>query len=160
MENYKLRTEPNINDLSAVRNILQSSGFFRPDEVDVAVELVQERLEKGAESGYEFIFMDIDDRTVAYVCYGLIPCSLISYDLYWIGTHQDYRNKGLGKIILKETEESVRKLNGKAIYIETSSKEMYLPTQKFYVNNNYELKFIYEDFYDIGDSKFVYVKRF
>jgi len=156
---YKLRYEAKQSDLQSVDEILRSTDFFREDEIEVAVELVQERLDKGKESGYEFVFLDIDEKTVAYVCFGLIPCSLISYDLYWIGTHQDYRGKGMGKIILLETEKIVKELGGKAIYIETSSKQKYLPTQKFYENNNYDLKFVYEDFYDVGDSKFVYVKK-
>lgn len=156
---HKLRYEAQQSDLQSVAEILKSTDFFRPDEIEVAVELVQERLDKGVESGYEFVFLDIDDKTVAYVCFGLIPCSLISYDLYWIGTHQNYRGIGLGKIILLETEKLVKQLGGKAIYIETSSKQKYLPTQKFYENNNYDLKFVYDDFYDVGDSKFVYVKK-
>jgi ribosomal protein S18 acetylase RimI-like enzyme len=156
---YKIRCEVKPSDIKAVEEIIKSTGFFRNDEVDVAVELVQERLDKGVESGYDFVFIDIDNKTVAYSCYGLIPCSLISYDLYWIATHQDYRNKGLGKIVLTETENQIRKSGGKAMYIETSSKEKYIPTQKFYENNNCELKISFEDFYDIGDSKFVYVKK-
>lgn len=157
--NYKLRYEVKSSDLMDVAEIIKSSGFFRDDEIDVAVELVKERLDKGAESGYEFVFIEIEGKTIGYSCFGLIPCSLISWDLYWIATHNNFRGKGLGKIVLTETENRVRKAGGKAIYIETSSKEKYLPTQKFYENNNCELKICFDDFYDIGDGKLVYVKK-
>jgi len=156
---YKIRYEVKISDIEDVAEIIKSTDFFRIDEVDVAVELVKERLDKGVESGYEFIFIEKDEKAIAYSCFGSIPCSLISWDLYWIATHQNYRNSGLGKIVLTETENQIRKLGGKAMYIETSSKEKYLPTQKFYEKNNCELKICFDDFYDIGDGKLVYVKK-
>jgi GNAT superfamily N-acetyltransferase len=157
--NYKFRTEVYPSDVEAVRDIVVSTGFFRDDEVPVAVSLVEERLKTGKASGYEFIFLEMDGKPVAYSCFGMIPCSLLSYDLYWIVTHNDYRGKGLGSILLKETEDQIAKLGGKSVYVETSSKEYYLPTQRFYQKNAYDLKARFEDFYDVGDDKLVYVKK-
>ena len=154
-----LRTEVKPSDPETVRAILQSTGFFRDDEIPVAVELVEERLEKGPESGYEFIFAEVDGKTVSYACFGAIPCTLHSYDLYWIGTHQDYRGTGLGKTILMEVEKTIRALGGHTIYIETSSLPKYEPTRAFYLNNGYPEKARFEDFYDQGDDKVVYAKN-
>lgn len=157
---FKIRTEVQERDKQAVEEILRSSGFFREDEIMVAVELVEERLNKGVECGYDFVFIDDNGRTVSYACFGLIPCSLISYDLYWIGTHEDYRGKGVGKIVLQKVEEIVKQMNGKALYIETSAKPLYEPTRQFYLSNGCKLEALFEDFYDIGDGKCVFVKRF
>lgn len=157
--NYKFRQKVLFTDIDTVREIVKSTGFFREDEIPVAVELVEEGFNKGKESGYEFIFMELDGITVAYSCFGLIPCSLLSYDLYWIVTHNNHRGQGLGSLLLKETEDRIQDLGGKAVYIETSSKDSYLPTQKFYVKNNYDLKARFEDFYDYGDDKLVYIKK-
>lgn len=159
MSNNKiLRTDIKATDPSAIEQIVNSTGFFRPDEIKVAVELADERLEKGADSGYEFVFAEIDRQVAAYVCFGLIPCSLISYDLYWIATHRDFQGHGLGKLLLQKCEEIVKSMGGKSIYIETSGKELYAPTQGFYLRNGYQLKVRMEDFYDVGDDKLVYVK--
>ncbi|MFO7978718.1 MAG: hypothetical protein R6U64_08675, partial [Bacteroidales bacterium] len=79
------------SDRDQVRAIALSSGFFRPDEVEVAVELVDEVLEKGEASGYHFIFALIDEQPVGFVCYGAIPCTIGSYDLYWIAVEEKYR---------------------------------------------------------------------
>jgi ribosomal protein S18 acetylase RimI-like enzyme len=98
-------------------------------------------------------------ETVAYSCYGLIPCTLHSYDLYWIATHKDFMNKGIGRALLRETENAIWKSGGTGIYVETSSKDQYSPTRAFYDNNGYILKARYEDFYDRGDDKCVYIKR-
>jgi ribosomal protein S18 acetylase RimI-like enzyme len=153
------RSDVRNSDIEAVREIVTSTGFFRLDEIPVAVDLVEERFYKGKESGYEFIFLETEGKTIAYSCFGLIPCSLLSYDLYWIVTHNDYRGKGLGSLLLKETEKQVGLLGGKAIYVETSSQIKYVPTQKFYEKNNYELQARFGDFYDIGDDKLIYVKK-
>lgn len=157
-ENITFRSRVKFEDIEAVTDIVRSTGFFREDEVLVARELVEEAFHKGKESGYEFIFAEAGGRTVAYACYGLIPCTLKSYDLYWIATHNDFRGKGIGRIVLRQTEIAVNQLGGKTVYVETSSKEQYVSTRVFYEKNEYILKAQFEDFYDIGDDKCVYIK--
>ena len=156
---FTLRTIPGPKDPARIKEIVRSTGFFREDEIHVAVELVEEWLYKGEASGYEFLFAEAGGETVAYSCYGLIPCTLHSYDLYWIATHKDFMNKGIGRMLLRETEKAIQKAGGIGIYVETSSREQYAPTRAFYENNGYILKARYEDFYDRGDDKVVYVKK-
>lgn len=153
-----LRNQALPADIDAVGRIVRSTGFFREDEVVVAVELIEERIQKGPASGYEFIFAEKDGMTVGYSCFGLIPCTLKSYDLYWIATHKDFMNLGIGKKLLFATEEAVKSMDGIGIYVETSSKDLYLPTRAFYEKNNYLLKARFEHFYDLNDDKLVYVK--
>ncbi len=106
-EHIVLRSEVHPGDPDTIRKIVQSTGFFREDEILVAVELAEERLQKGTASGYEFLFAEIAARPVAYSCYGMIPCTLHSFDLYWIVTHRDYMNRGIGKYLLQETEKAI-----------------------------------------------------
>lgn len=158
-KNIIVRSEVISSDPMSVENIVNSSGFFRSDEVPVAVELVTQGLENGKASGYEFVFVEADGQTVAYACFGQIPCTLFSYDLYWIATHEDYRGQGIGKIVLLEVEKAIAALGGKSIYIETSYLPIYEPTRAFYLKNKYIEKARFEDFYNDGDDKVVYVKR-
>jgi ribosomal protein S18 acetylase RimI-like enzyme len=158
METITLRREVQVRDLERVKSIVTSSGFFREDEVVVAVELVDERLQKGSASGYEFVFAESEGEPVGYSCFGLIPCTLQSYDLYWIATHKDFMNRGIGRMLLKETESIIRELGGNGIYVETSSRELYAPTRAFYLKNRYIEKARFENFYEKGDDKIVYVK--
>lgn len=159
LQSYQIRYNVKPSDLEAVEEIIRSTHFFREDEIEVAVELVQETLEKGKESGYNFVFLESEGKTIAYACFGKIPCSLVSFDLYWIATHNDYRGHGLGSIVLTEVEKIIKQQKGLYIYIETSSKELYTSTQKFYEKNKYEIKSIFENFYDLGDGKVVYLKK-
>lgn len=146
-------------DAAAVRAIVASSGFFYDHEIDVAVELVEERQEKGLKSGYYFIFAEQDGRVVGYCCYGPIACTAGSFDLYWIAVHNDFRGQGIGKILLKKNEELIAAQGGRGIWVETSGQEKYQPTRDFYTHNSYQVEAVLKDFYGPGDDKFIFVKR-
>ncbi len=154
------RTEPTLDDIAAVRRIVTSTGFFREDEIGIAVELVEERLDEGIEaSGYHFVFADDASGAVGYACFGPIPCSLTSWDLYWIAVDAAAQRGGLGCALLEAAEASIRAQGGKAIYIETSAKPQYDATRFFYEACGYALEHVFEDFYAPGDGKAVYSKR-
>ena len=153
------REEPVAADPAAVRELLDSTGFFYPFETDVAVELVEERLAKGVESGYFFVFAEIGGRVAGYTCFGPIPCTRGSFDLYWIGVHNDFRGQGLGKELLRRAERIIAAQGGRAIYVETASREQYLPTREFYKRTRYEVEAVLKEFYGPGDDKVIFVKR-
>lgn len=157
--NITLRSETGWQDVENVRNIIESTGFFYPHEVKIAVELIEERLSKGAESGYEFIFAEADGKTAGYSCFGLNPSTKKSFDLYWIATYKELRGKGIGKLLLEETCRKVKQMGGTALYAETSGRPLYEPTRKFYENNGFSCEAVLKDLYDDGDDKLVYVRR-
>ncbi|UCG00229.1 MAG: GNAT family N-acetyltransferase [Spirochaetaceae bacterium] len=156
-----LREQVQPDDLTVVRRITESSGFFQTAEIEVAVELVQAKLSQGAASGYHFLFADAEPplaETIGYSCFGPIPCTLASYDLYWIAAHDRYRGIGLGKLLLTESEDIIRRMGGRRIYIETSSRSQYEPTRNFYTRQGYRQVALIPDFYAPGDGKIIYVK--
>jgi ribosomal protein S18 acetylase RimI-like enzyme len=146
--------------METVRDIVVSTGFFYDFEVPVAVELVEEHLTHGHESGYHFIFVEVEGRTVAYSCYGPIMGTEGSFDLFWIATHNDFRGKGLGRILLEETHRAIGEAGGRLCIAETSTIEKYTPTRNFYLSMGYELESVIRDFYKAGDGKATFVKRF
>lgn len=147
-------------DAETVRDIVTSTGYFNAEEIDIAVELVTENLAKGSASGYEFIFAESERKDVlGYSCYGKIPGTKNSYALYWIAVHEKYRNHGLGRVLLKETEADIFNQGGGGIYVETSSRQQYNSTRAFYANNSYQLKAQFEDYYDKGDDLVFFVKK-
>jgi len=152
------RYEPVAEDGETIRQLTEITGFFNPAEIDVAVELVQERLAKGASSGYYFVFAEQHGRVVGYASYGHIACTESSYDLYWIAVHPDFQGKGLGRQILEESERLIKNAGGTRIYVETSSRAQYAATRAFYEHSDYRLESLMEDFYAPGDAKAVYCK--
>ena len=158
MNDIILRSDVRADDARAVRDIVSSTGFFYEEEIAVAVELVDERLNKGEVSGYHFLFVESSGRTVGYACFGPTPCTQASWDLYWIAVHPDFRGKGIGKTLLAASEETIRAAGGRRIYIETASRELYAPTRAFYLACGYVMEALLQDFYAPGDSKCIFVK--
>lgn len=157
-EKFLLRTNTITEDVNNIRVITSSTGFFSDEEIDIAVELAEERISKGESSGYNFLFLEINGKTVAYSCFGPIPATKFSYDLYWIAVHKDFQNYGLGKLLLTESEKAISKLGGNRIYVETSGRDKYLPTRKFYSACDYKEEAVLKDFYAPGDAKYLYLK--
>ena len=59
MTSLVLRDQPGPADLAAVRRLTEASGVFSAVEVELAVELLQERLARGLKaSGYHFLFAE------------------------------------------------------------------------------------------------------
>ena len=147
------------DDRDRVRTIVASTGVFSPVEIDVAVELLDERLEKGPPSGYHFIFAQRDNHTLGYACYGPIALTAASYDLYWIAVDKTCQGQKIGQLLLAKCEELIRVAGGRQIYIETSNRAHYAPTRKFYVRCGYRQEALLKDFYAPGDDKVIYVKK-
>jgi len=156
-KNFRKTVVP--SDIMNVTLILKSTGFFKPYEIEVAIELLEERMKNGEGCGYQFCFLEIEGRTIAYGCYGEIPCTIKNYDLYWLAVDNEYRGKGFGKMLLEKIESDIKSHAGRGIYIETSNKVQYTPTIAFYEKCNYKQIAVYKDFYDIDDNKAVYYKN-
>jgi D-alanine-D-alanine ligase len=154
----KLRTEVRPDDCEIVRRIVAATGLFRAGEIDVAVELVQARLEKGTASGYEFAFAEQKGQVLGYICFGRNTVTVSSFDVYWIAVEPGKQGQGLGRLLLEEAERRITAAGGTRVYIETSHRAEYQATRGFYDRCGYRLESVLEDFYAPGDSKATYVK--
>jgi len=145
-------------DPHAISRIVQSSGFFSAEEIALARELAEEKLDQGNASSYQFLFAEDEDSVLGYTCFGLIPATFGSYDLYWIAVDEKFRSHGLGKELMQKTQHIIRGFGGRLIYAETSSRDQYKATHSFYENCGYRQEAFLKDFYAPGDSKIIYVK--
>jgi len=155
----KFRTDVVPEDVERIGKLVEITGFFSNEEVEVARELVQERLLKGDASGYHFLFAEHYGRLVGYTCYGLIPCTRSSYDLYWIAVHPDYQSRGVGRQIVQLTERRIKELGGERIYVDTSQRVQYASTRAFYERCGYRVETVLADFYAPGDGKTIYCRK-
>jgi GNAT superfamily N-acetyltransferase len=156
--NIQIRDELLLTDRALLEQILRSCKFFREDELAVALELIDDRLHKGAASDYNFLVAFIGDRMVGYCCYGRIPCTVHSYDIYWIVVDPTIHRAGIGRKLVAAAEEQIRKLGGKRVYLDTSSRPLYSPTHQFYSSCGYRMEATLRDFYAPGDHKVVFCK--
>ncbi|MFB3905457.1 MAG: N-acetyltransferase family protein [Acidobacteriota bacterium] len=154
-----IRKEVRGTDPDQIRALVAATGFFTQEEIGIATELVEEALNRGVESGYFLLVAEENDRVLGYTCYGPIPGTDASYDLYWIAVHPEAQGRGLGKTLIVETEKQIRASGGRRVYIETSSREQYVPTRRFYLSCGYVQEALLVDFYRPGDSKVIYSKE-
>ena len=71
------------SDRDRIAPMVAGTGVFRTDEVDVAVEVFDGAL---AQPGVDYhgIGAYEDDRLVGFALYGRTPCTVSTWDLYWI----------------------------------------------------------------------------
>lgn len=162
---YRQEVQP--ADPAHIEALVRQTGFFNLEEIGIARELAEEHLAKGEESGYFFLFAEelqensagiTVSNMAAYTCYGPIPGTTASFDLYWIAVEPASQGRGLGRALLRQVEEQVRLLGGGRIYIETSSRKQYAPTRIFYQRCGYRQEAHLPDFYAPDDGKIILCK--
>ena len=158
IETCTLRTASRPGDVSAVREIIAATGFFSDEEITIAGELVEETLLKGAAAGYHFIFAESAGTLIGYCCFGPIPLTRESYDVYWVAVMPGQQGSGLGRRLMTVAENTIRNLGGRRAYADTSSRAQYQPTRNFYEALGYHRAAFLPDFYAPDDGKVVYCK--
>ncbi|HPY67616.1 MAG TPA: GNAT family N-acetyltransferase [Bacteroidales bacterium] len=148
-------------DRKKVEEILRSTDFFYEFEIDTALEIADETISKGSEgSGYYWMKISDENGLVAFANYGKNDFSTHSWELYWIAVHNNSRHKKLGARLLSAVEDDVKEHGGKILWIETSGRPLYAPTELFYKKNGYKLHASLKEFYGPGDPKQIYAKFF
>lgn len=158
-EDIQWRDFVRADDEERIRRLVAATGFFTPDEIEIAAELVRERVGKGIVSGYEFVLAEIGEQLVGYACYGQIAGSDIAHDLYWIAVSPEQRGRGAGHLVMRKVEAAVRASGGRLIYADTSSSSKYAPTRAFYLSQGFTQRSLLPDFYRRGDGKVIFEKR-
>lgn len=153
-----LRSDVLPGDRDGVRAIVESTGFFSREETDVALELVGERMARGDSSGYHFIFAECGGALAGFACFGSVPGTRASFDLYWIAVSTAAQGRGIGSRLMRASEEAIAARGGRRIYVETSSRAQYEPTRAFYLRHGYRHEALLADFYAPGDGKVILVK--
>ena len=147
-------------DVPAVEAILLANRpVFSDAECRTAIEMVREGLEDPHdEDPYQFLVATDGDRVVGYTCFGQIPLTQGAFDLYWIAVDPAAHARGIGRALALETERAVAAQGGRLIVVETSSRDDYDKTRRFYENTmGYETAAHMRDFYKPGDDKVVYL---
>jgi len=155
----RIRTEPEPTDRERVRAMTAATGMFHAPEIEVAVELVDDRLAKGAASDYLFLFAELDSATLGYACYGRDTMTESSWELYWIAVDPQTQGSGIGRRLLELVERDARARGATQLFVETAGRPIYQPTRAFYLATGYTLVAELPDYYAPGDSKCVFAKR-
>ncbi len=151
---------PVREDRAAIQAIVEGVGNFSPAEVKVALELVDTYLNDPTQEDYRFaVAEDPEGRVRAFACWGPTPMTCGTWDLYWIATHPQAQRLGLGRALVEHVQEDIRGEAGRLLVVETSSKESYGATLRFYREMAFEQESRIRDFYRHGDDKLIFVKN-
>ena len=132
-------------------------GLFRPEEIPVALEVFDEAVRNGPGNTYQILGADVEGRLAGWICWGPTPCTLGTYDLYWMAVDPALQGSGIGTALVSAME---RRLQGVAriIVVETAGRGDYEPTRRFYQARGYHAVARVPDFYAPGDDQVVFVK--
>jgi ribosomal protein S18 acetylase RimI-like enzyme len=146
-------------DRNAVNRILNDTHMFRDDEIVIALEVLDSYFAKpGQDYTAVGAFTPVGEM-LGYVCYGPTPCTVGTFDLYWIAVSPAAQNLGVGTILLQEVERRLAHQDARLVIIETSSQPLYEPTRVFYVRRGYDEVARVPDFYAPGDDRLIFAKR-
>jgi D-alanine-D-alanine ligase len=145
-------------DRQVVLSFLAETGFFRPDEIDIARELIDSGIAEGPKGHYQSYVARVNDQTVGWVCWGPTPCTLGTFDIYWIGVASNMQGRGIGRALTNFAEQSIAERGGRLYVVETSSRETYTPTHRFYEALGYWEASRIPDFYGPGDDRVIFLK--
>jgi len=148
-------------DIPVLEAILRANKpTFSDRECETAVAMMHEAFAGPAgDDPYQFVLAKLHEQTVGYACFGTIPLTQGSYDLYWIAVRPDLHARGIGKTILLHSEALMARQAGRLVIAETSSRSEYARARRFYGDvMGYEKTACIKDFYRPGDDKLLYIK--
>ena len=145
-------------DRPLLATIVRNAGNFSEEEMETALELIDESIEMENEGDYITFVID-EDGVRGYVCIGPVPLTQGVYDLYWIVVDAAARGRQYGQRLLRFAEEEVKRRGGRMVLIETSSLPEYEGTRRFYLAAGYPEVARVPNFYKPGDDKIIYAKN-
>ena len=148
-------------DRAPLEAILRRTGVFADVEVTVAMELIDAVLSNPNQRDYViFTAEGASEEVQGYYCIGPTPMTAGTWDLYWIAVDPEASGAGVGKTLLRHSEEYAVAKGCTLMIAETSSKPSYDGTNRFYLHNGYRELSRIRDYYRKGDDLVVYGKYF
>lgn len=141
-----------------VEGILRATGVFREDEILVGLEVLDSYLAHPEQDYTALGAFTPGGELLGFSIHGPTPCTLGTWDLYWIAVSPEAQGLGVGTVLLKEVEGRLTRLNARLLIIETSSRPPYDPTRAFYLKKGYREVARVPDFYEAGDDRVIYAK--
>ena len=139
-----------------LERLTAATGLFRPDEVAIAVELLDDAL--AGDDDYRFLGAYAEDRLVGYACWGPTPGTEGTFDLYWIVVDPARQGEGVGTRLLRAVEDRLTTDHGRLVVVETSSRSDNAPTRAFYERRGYTQAARLAGYYAPCDDLVIYLK--
>lgn len=147
------------SDFDPIRSLVIATNVFNPDEIDIAVELMEIYLNDAQQKDYEmYTAVDDDQKVLGYICIGPTPATTSTFDLYWIAVSPETQAKGVGTALLDHVEQLLKSREGRLLIAETSSTSKYQKTRSFYERKGFQMLAHIREYYKPGDDLIIYGK--
>ena len=147
-------------DRPEIARILSSIAAFRPEEVTIALELVDETLDPIPGTDYEWVIAELKENVVGFACFGPVPLTEGTFDLYWIAVAPESSRLGVASRLDDNVSADLRsRPKTRWLLAETSSTLDYAPARAFYERRGYRLVGRLPDYYRTGDDRLTFGKR-
>jgi ribosomal protein S18 acetylase RimI-like enzyme len=143
------------SDRARLEEITRAARLFRENEVAVALELFDAAVAGSVD--YSALAVDCDGRLVGWICWGATPCTVGTYDLYWMAVDPALHGSGIGSALLREMEQRLAGV-ARLVVVETAGRADYRATRGFYEARGYRAVGVIPDFYAPGDDQVIYLK--
>jgi ribosomal protein S18 acetylase RimI-like enzyme len=145
-------------DRDAILQACDGTGFFNPAELQIAAEVLDDAIARGAASDYHSRTALVRGQVAGWVCFGHTACTAATWDIYWIAVDPRCQGQGVGAALMRQAEAEIRRKGGKLAVLDTSGRPQYVPTRGFYLKQGFQLAAELPDFYSPGDAKVVFTK--
>ena len=147
-------------DRPGIAALLAATPAFRPEEATIALEMVDETLDPRPDTDYEWVVAEQAGRLVGFACFGPVPLTLGTFDLYWIAVDPATTRLGVATKLDEAVLAQVSKRPGaRWLLAETSTTPEYAPACAFYGRRGYRLLGRLADYYRPGDDRLTFGKR-
>jgi ribosomal protein S18 acetylase RimI-like enzyme len=146
------------SDRQPLRDLLARTGMFSPEEVGIALELIDTVLQVPGQKDYLINVLEQEGKVAGYYCVGPTPATAGTYDMYWIAVDPSVQGNGAGTRLNTHAEELIASRGGRLIVVETSSRQQYTPTRTFYERRGYTETARIRGYYRPDDDLVVYCK--
>ena len=145
---------PTAADRDAALEALSGCGAFGAYEVEVAIGMFDE----GLAGDYTLLGVELDGALRGYACIGHAGLTEASWYLYWICVHPAFQGRGVGRALQAAVEALVRARGGDKLVLETSAREGYARSRRFYETAGFAVQGRIVGFYRHGEDCIIYCK--
>ena len=157
------------DDTDALVSLGIATGLFSNEEADLLLRSSLDNIFNGTDDPDTHIARVIVDSTstlsaissappLGWTYIVADPSNPAVWELYWIGVLPDTQRKGLGSLLLQDTETIVKNKNGRMLLISTSSTDVTSKSRQFYIRQGYKEVGRIPDYYAPKDDKVIFWK--
>jgi GNAT superfamily N-acetyltransferase len=148
------------DDAAALIGLARSIDLFTAQEVDVIAWILDTYLHEPDGWNYSFVAYRERGCILGFACYGPVTIARGTFELDWMGVAPARQGQGIGGQLLCHVERDVRRQGARLLVVETSSRQSYCRTRRFYEQHGYERAALIRAYYGADDDKVVYTKYF